>query len=297
MPEYSIESDGLRKRFGNIVALSGLDMFVEEGQVHGFLGPNGAGKSTTIRVLLGLYGRDGGRVHVLGLDPAKYSEEINKAVSYVPGDVVLWPSLTGGQILDVLGGLRGAREPTRERRLIERFGLDISKRCRTYSKGNRQKVSLVAAFAARTQLLVLDEPTSGLDPLMEKAFAETVVEAQEEGRTILLSSHLLDEVQRLCSHVTIVKDGRSVESGDLKTMQALVEVRISAGGDEAQLRSLETKLSASGVDIFYEGHRLYCQVERSMVPCVLGELAGLGVDDVTCGPIGLGDLFLRYYEE
>ena len=193
---------GLVKHFGRFRALDGLDLTVEAGSVHGFLGPNGAGKSTTIRVLLGLYRPDGGSVSVLGCEPWRQAALINRQVSYVPGDVALWPALTGGQVLDALAGLRGSRDAEREAELIERFDLDPSKRVRTYSKGNRQKVALVAALAAPTSLLVLDEPTSGLDPLMERVFTEEVARAAAEGRTVLLSSHILAEVQRLCSAVT-----------------------------------------------------------------------------------------------
>ena len=188
---------GLTKRFGRLTALDGLDLTVAAGSVHGFLGPNGAGKSTTIRVLLGLYRPDAGEVRVLGRDPGRSASAINREISYVPGDVALWPNLTGGQVLDVLAGLRGARDRAREEALIERFDVDPSKKVRTYSKGNRQKVALVAALAAPTRLLVLDEPTSGLDPLMERVFTEEVSAAASAGRTVLLSSHILAEVQRL----------------------------------------------------------------------------------------------------
>ena len=202
--EPPVHVRGLVKRFGHFRALDHLDLEVESGSVHGFLGPNGAGKSTTIRVLLGLYRPDEGSVSVLGREPWRDAALINRQVSYVPGDVALWPALTGGQVLDALAGLRGSRDADREAELIERFDLDPTKRVRTYSKGNRQKVALVAALAAPTRLLVLDEPTSGLDPLMERVFTEEVARAAGEGRTVLLSSHILAEVQRLCSAVTII---------------------------------------------------------------------------------------------
>lgn len=297
MTSSSIAVSGLRKRFGSFEALRGLDLSVETGQVHGFLGPNGAGKSTTIRTLLGLYRADAGLVRVLGADPSRRSVWINRQVSYVPGDVVLWPNLTGGQVLDVLAGLRGRRDRGRERALIERFDLDVRKRSRAYSKGNRQKVALVAAFAAPTPLLILDEPTSGLDPLMEEAFAQSVTEAAEAGRTVLLSSHILAEVQRLCTHVTIIKSGRVVEQSDLGSMQALVATRIGAGGDERRLASLEGGLVSAGLRPERDGQRVTVQVERSMVPQVLGMVASLDLTEVTCEPASLDDLFLRHYGE
>ncbi|MEU4236006.1 ATP-binding cassette domain-containing protein [Actinoplanes sp. NPDC026619] len=202
-----IEIDGLVKRFGAFTAVDHLDMRVEPGAVHGFLGPNGAGKSTTIRVLLGLYRATAGRVRVLGLDPL----EATRRISYVPGEVTLWRNLTGQEVLDALAGLRGSRDAAAEKRLAADFALDTRRRVRTYSKGNRQKVALVAAFAAPTDLLVLDEPTSGLDPLMEELFQRCVRDAVSAGRTVLLSSHLLGEVEDLCDSVTIIKDGRLVE--------------------------------------------------------------------------------------
>ena len=208
-----IEAEGLIKSFGKVKALDGLDLGVGKGQIHGFLGPNGAGKSTTIRVLLGMYHTDGGRARVMGMDPTRAASHINRRLAYVPGSVSLWPSLTGGQVLDTLAGLRGSRDRAREEELTERFNLDLTKKVRTYSKGNAQKVALVAALSAPVDLLILDEPTSGLDPLMERVFTDAVREAADGGATVLLSSHILAEVQDLCSHVTIVKDGRTVESG------------------------------------------------------------------------------------
>ena len=234
---------GLTKRFGRLTALDGLDLTVAAGSVHGFLGPNGAGKSTTIRVLLGLYRPDAGEVRVLGRDPGRSASAINREISYVPGDVALWPNLTGGQVLDVLAGLRGARDRAREEDLIERLDLDPSKKVRTYSKGNRQKVALVAALAAPTRLLVLDEPTSGLDPLMERVFTEEVSAAASAGRTVLLSSHILAEVQRLCSAVTIIKDGRVVEHGDLEHLQSLAATRIELRAGPERLVSLRSALA------------------------------------------------------
>lgn len=288
---------GLVKHFGRFRALDGLDLTVEAGSVHGFLGPNGAGKSTTIRVLLGLYRPDGGSVNVLGSEPWRQAALINRQVSYVPGDVALWPALTGGQVLDALAGLRGSRDAEREAELIERFDLDPSKRVRTYSKGNRQKVALVAALAAPTSLLVLDEPTSGLDPLMERVFTEEVASAAAEGRTVLLSSHILAEVQRLCSAVTIIKDGRVVEQGDLGTLRRLSRTRIELGAAGAELGTVRQAVEALGLDVVEDGGRLSLEVAAEQVPAVLSLAGEHRIQDVTCEPASLEDLFLRHYEE
>ncbi|WP_127842225.1 ABC transporter ATP-binding protein [Actinomyces wuliandei] len=296
-PDSPIRVQGLVKRFGRFTALDGLDLEVAVGQVHGFLGPNGAGKSTTIRTLLGLHHPDGGRVRVLGTDPRRAAPEINREISYVAGDVALWPSLTGGQVLDALAGLRGRRDPTREDELIERFALDPSRKVRTYSKGNRQKVALVAALAAPTSLLILDEPTSGLDPLMEQVFMDEVTRAAAQGRTVLLSSHVLAEVQRLCSAVTIIKDGRVVEQGDLTRLQQLARTQIKVGGNADLLRGIAASLPQLEGDLSVEDDRLSVQVSSARVPQVLAAVAAQGATDVSCQPASLEDLFLRHYEE
>lgn len=291
-----IEVRGLVKRFGRLTALDGLDLEVAPGCVHGFLGPNGAGKSTTIRILLGLFRPDAGDVRVLGRQPGRESSIINREVSYVAGDVALWPNLTGGQVLDALAGLRGSRDRARERELIERFELDPTRRVRTYSKGNRQKVALVAALAAPTRLLVLDEPTSGLDPLMERVFTEEIADAVARGRTVLLSSHILAEVQRLCSAVTIIKAGKVVESGDLGTLRSLSETRIEAGGEDSVLARARGDLERLGAAVEDGRERLLVQVPAAQVPDVLGVLAAHRLTEVTCEPASLEDLFLRHYE-
>ena len=295
--EPPVRVRGLVKHFGRFRALDGLDLTVEAGSVHGFLGPNGAGKSTTIRVLLGLYRPDGGSVSVLGSEPWRQAAVINRQVSYVPGDVALWPALTGGQVLDALAGLRGSRDAEREAELIERFDLDPSKRVRTYSKGNRQKVALVAALAAPTSLLVLDEPTSGLDPLMERVFTEEVTRAAGEGRTVLLSSHILAEVQRVCSAVTIIKNGRVVENGDLETLRRLSRTRIEVRAHADQLDALVRALTDAGVGARRDRGRLEVQVAADRVPRVLAAVAEQRVTDVTCEAASLEDLFLRHYED
>ena len=295
--ESPVHVRGLVKRFGRFRALDHLDLEVEAGSVHGFLGPNGAGKSTTIRVLLGLYRPDEGSVSVLGREPWRQAALINRQVSYVPGDVALWPALTGGQVLDALAGLRGSRDTDREAELIERFDLDPSKRVRTYSKGNRQKVALVAALAAPTRLLVLDEPTSGLDPLMERVFTEEVARAAGEGRTVLLSSHILAEVQRLCSAVTIIKSGRVVEHGDLGTLRRLSRTRIELGVPTDELATVSQALKAVGLDVVEDSGRLSLEVSAEQVPAVLSLAGEHRIQDVTCEPASLEDLFLRHYEE
>ncbi len=292
-----IEAEGLIKSFGRAKALDGLDLDVGKGQIHGFLGPNGAGKSTTIRVLLGMYRTDGGRARVLGMDPAHEASAINRRLAYVPGSVSLWPSLTGGQVLDTLAGLRGSRDRAREEELTERFDLDPTKRVRAYSKGNAQKVALVAALSAPVDLLVLDEPTSGLDPLMERVFTDAVREAAEGGATVLLSSHILAEVQDLCSHVTIIKDGRTVESGDLSHLRSLAKtaIRIGVGKSDARRPRLVEALAGLGAPVRPTGTRVETRVPSSLVPKVLGVVAELGADDVQVEPASLEDLFMSHY--
>ena len=217
----AIEVRALRKSFGRTVALDGLDLTVRAGEVHAFLGPNGAGKTTTIRILLGLLAKDGGEARLLGGDPWRDATALHRRLAYVPGDVTLWPGLTGGEIIDLLGRLRGGQDAKRRQALIERFDLDPAKKARAYSKGNRQKVALIAALASDAELLLLDEPTSGLDPLMEAAFRECVNEERREGRTVLLSSHILAEAEALSDRVTIIRDGRAVETGTLAEMRHL----------------------------------------------------------------------------
>lgn len=290
-PEAAIEVEGLVKRFGTFMAVDDFSLHVSPGEVHGFLGPNGAGKSTTIRVLLGIYRRDAGTVSVLGHDPQQRPAQVTRAISYVPGDVALWPALTGQQCLDVLAGLRGGGryDVQRERELVAQFALDPSKRVRSYSKGNRQKVALVAAFAADTPLLVLDEPTSGLDPLMEEIFQRCVREAAQGGRSVLLSSHILSEVESLCEHVTIIKDGHLVDSGSVAQMKHLAASTITAALRGAPPQGLP-------VEFEHKDGRLTAQVQSGDVPRVLGALVEAGATDITCTPASLDELFLKHYE-
>ena len=287
-----IEISGLVKRFGATTALDGLDLTVRRGEVHGFLGPNGAGKSTTIRVLLGLLHADGGTTRLLGDDPWRDAAELHRRLAYVPGEVNLWPNLTGGETIDLLGSLRGGLDHTRRAELLERFELDPTKKGRSYSKGNRQKVALVAALAADVELLLLDEPTSGLDPLMEAVFQQCIDEFRGEGRSVLLSSHILAEVERLCDRVSIIRAGRTVESGTLSELRHLTRTSVSA-----ELETSPTGLDRlDGVhDLVVEGNRAVFEVETERLGDALVALGQFGVRSLTSQPPTLEALFLRHY--
>ncbi|WP_329615360.1 ABC transporter ATP-binding protein [Streptomyces brevispora] len=283
---------GLHKSFGRTHALDGLDLAVESGEVHGFLGPNGSGKSTTIRVLLGLLRADAGAAQLLGRDPWRDAVELHRRVAYVPGDVTLWRNLSGGEVIDLYGRLRGGLDAARRADLVERFELDPTKKGRTYSKGNRQKVALVAAFASDVDLLILDEPTSGLDPLMEEVFQSCVAEERDRGRTILLSSHILSEVESLCDRVSIIRQGRTVETGSLAGMRHLTRTNISA-----ELAAEPNGLAGlPGVhDLDIQGHRVTLQVDTDKLDAVLKSLSASGVRSLTSTPPTLEELFLRHY--
>lgn len=290
-PTPVIEASGLVKSFGRFKALDGLDLEVAAGEVHGFLGPNGAGKSTTIRALLGTLRLDGGAARVLGRDCWGEVEEIHRRLAYVPGDVALWPNLSGGETVDLLLRLRGI-DPAASRRaeLLERLELDPSKKGRAYSKGNRQKVALVAAFAAPVQLLALDEPTSGLDPLMERVFDELVAEVRAEGTTVLLSSHILGEVERLADRVTIIREGRTVESGTLADLRHLRRNHVRA----EVARALPGGLA--GVhDLREQDGVVTCTVDPHGLPALLSALERAGVRGLTVTPPSLEELFLDAY--
>ncbi|MGW5878851.1 ABC transporter ATP-binding protein [Nocardiopsis terrae] len=287
-----IDARGVDKYFGRFQALDKLDLTVGTGQVAGFLGPNGSGKSTTIRVLLGLLRADSGSVRLLGGDPWKEAVTLHRRLAYVPGDVSLWSNLTGGQAIDLLGRLRGGLDARRRKDFLERFELDPTKKARTYSKGNRQKVALVAALASDAELLILDEPTSGLDPLMEAVFTECVREVKEEGRTVLLSSHILSEVEKLCDTVTIIRQGRAVESGTLDDLRHLTRSTVHAEveGDPAPLSSLP------GVhDPEIDGRRISFSVDHEHLGPVLSEVTSLGVRSLVSNPPSLEELFMRHY--
>ncbi|RAO58510.1 ABC transporter ATP-binding protein [Micromonospora saelicesensis] len=290
MPVISIGN--LVKTFGAIRALDGLDLHVEQGEVHGFLGPNGSGKSTTIRILLGLLRRDSGDAQVLGADPWRDAVRLHRRLAYVPGDVSLWPNLTGGEAIDLLGQLRGGLDRRRRDELLHRFDLDPTRRCRTYSKGNRQKVAIVAAFSSPVELYVLDEPTSGLDPLMEAVFQDEVRRVKQAGATVLLSSHVLAEVEALCDRVSIIREGRTVESGTLTELRHLTRTAVT----------VETASPVTGLDALPGVHdvhevdgRTHLEVEPAHLDELLGQLIRFGVRALTSTPPTLEQLFLRHY--
>lgn len=292
----AVEVHDLRKAFGHVQALDGLDLTVRAGEVAGFLGPNGAGKSTTIRVLLGLLRPDSGSARLLGGDPWHDAVDLHRRLAYVPGDVNLWPNLTGGEAIDLLTRLRGSVDPQRKKLLLDRFELDPSKKARTYSKGNRQKVALVAAFASDVELLVLDEPTSGLDPLMESVFTLCVREVTAEGRSVLLSSHILAEVEKLCDTVTIIRAGRTVQSGTLTELRHLTRSSVTAvtERDPSALDALDG-VHDLVVEPGADGTRARFDVDNDHVEAVLRALTDLGLRSVTVNPPSLEELFLRHY--
>ncbi|MET9022075.1 ABC transporter ATP-binding protein [Actinopolymorpha sp. NPDC004070] len=294
MTELAISVSGLRKSFGRTVALDDLDLSVRAGEVHGFLGPNGAGKSTTIRILLGLLRADAGQVNLLGGDPWKDATSLHRRLAYVPGDVTLWPSLSGGEVIDLLGRLRGGLDPHRRADLLERFELDPRKKGRAYSKGNKQKVGLIAALASEVELLLLDEPTSGLDPLMEEVFQQCIHEERQRGRTVLLSSHILAEVEALCDRVSIIRRGHTVESGTLAELRHLTRTSI-----QADLATPPNGLaSLPGVhDLEVDGTRVRCEVDTSRLDVLMAELTRSGLRGLTSQPPTLEELFLRHYQD
>ena len=293
MSEHAaIEVRSLTKTFGSVRALDGLDLSVAGGEVHGFLGPNGAGKSTTIRILLGLARADSGTVRVLGADPWTDAVALHRHMAYVPGDVTLWPTLTGGETIDLLARMRGGLDTERRDELVERFSLDPTKKSRTYSKGNRQKVSLVSAFSSHARLLLLDEPSTGLDPLMENVFQQCVGEARDRGVTVLLSSHILAETEALCDRVTIIRAGRTVESGTLDSMRHLSRTSITA-----ELLRRPTGLdSIPGVDdVSVNGTTVRAQVDGESLAQVIKVLGEAGIRSLVSQPPTLEELFLRHY--
>ncbi len=289
----AISVSGLVKTFGQTRALDGLDLTVRTGEVHGFLGPNGSGKSTTIRVLLGLLRADAGETRLLGGDPWADATSLHRRLAYVPGDVSLWPTLSGGEVIDLLGRLRGGLDKQRRADLLERFDLDPTKKARTYSKGNRQKVALVAALASNVELLILDEPTSGLDPLMEAVFQDCITEERGRGRTVLLSSHILAEVETLCERVSIIRLGRTVETGTLSELRHLTRTSISA-----ELAAAPNGLTNHpGVhDLKVDGAQVKFDVDTKELDSVLRQLTQVGVRSLTSQPPTLEELFLRHYE-
>jgi ABC-2 type transport system ATP-binding protein len=288
----AISVSGLVKTFGSTRALDGLDLVVEAGEVHGFLGPNGAGKTTTIRVLLGLLRADSGSVVLLGGDPWRDAVALHRRLAYVPGEVMLWPRLSGGEVIDLMGRLRGDLDPRRRDELLERFELDPTKKARTYSKGNRQKVGLVAALASSAELLILDEPTSGLDPLMEAVFQDCIREVRSEGRTVLLSSHILAEVEALCDRVSIIRSGRTQQSGTLQELRGMTRTSITA----EVARSADGLAGLPGIHgLEVEGARVRFDVDTVHLEAAVQRLGELGLRSLESHPPTLEELFLRHY--
>lgn len=288
-----VKMQNVTKRFGKFTALDGLNIEVNKGEVFGFIGPNGAGKSTAIRVLLGILKASEGEVTIFGKDAWKDAVEIHKRIAYVPGDVNLWPNLTGGEVIDLFVKLRGTNNKSRREELIKKFNLDPTKKCRTYSKGNRQKVALVAAFSSDADLYILDEPTSGLDPLMEKVFQECVMDAKKEGKSILLSSHILSEVEKLCDKVGIIRQGQMIETGSLSELRhltrtnLLVETRkpIPSLSELAGVHAIEKKEQA-----------LSFQVDTEELNNVIAHVSQFEIVRLESAPPTLEDLFMRHYE-
>lgn len=282
----------LTKKFGKFTALNKVNLELEKGDIYGFIGPNGAGKTTTIRILLGILKASGGKATVFGQDVWKDAVSIHKNLAYVPGDVKLWPNLTGGELIDLFIKLRGSNNKTRRDELIERFQLDPTKKCRTYSKGNRQKVALIAAFASDADLYILDEPTSGLDPLMEQIFRELILEARDQGKTILLSSHILHEVEKLCNKVSIIREGQIIEAGDLKKLRHLTRTRMEV----ETKRQLEGFDRVKGVhDLYIKDKTVYFQVDSEEINNVIKFISPFEILRLESAPPTLEDLFMRHY--
>lgn len=292
MSVLSLETVKMSKKFGKFTALDGIDLKVNEGEVFGYIGPNGAGKTTTIRVLLGILQATEGSAKVFGMDAWRDAVKIHKRIAYVPGDVNLWPNLTGGEVIDLFVSLRGKHDKARREKLLKAFDLDPSKKCRTYSKGNRQKVALVAAFASDVGLYILDEPTSGLDPLMEQVFQECVLELKNSGKGIFLSSHIMSEVEKLCDRISIIREGRIVETGTLAEMRHLTRVTMNIETE----KPVEGLVGLKGIHGVTEHHSgLSFQVDSSEVSEVVSHIAKYGVKKIESTPPTLEDLFMRHY--
>jgi ABC-2 type transport system ATP-binding protein len=289
----AVKTRNVSKKFGKFTALNGVNMEVSKGEVYGFIGPNGAGKSTTIRILLGILKATGGEAEIFGKDVWKDAVEIHKHLAYVPGDVNLWPNLTGGEVIDLFMKLRGTTNRKLRAELIEKFTLDPTKKCRTYSKGNRQKVALIAAFASEADLYILDEPTSGLDPLMEKVFQDCVMEAKLAGKSVLLSSHILSEVERLCDKVGIIRQGQIIETGTLNELRHLTRTHLLI-----ETKQPLTALSQlKGVyDIKEKDRALSFQVDSNELDAVMKYISQFGLTKLESMPPTLEDLFMRHYE-
>ncbi|HTX61727.1 MAG TPA: ABC transporter ATP-binding protein [Methanobacterium sp.] len=289
-----IEIKDLTKYYGKHRALNKVDLTVEEGEVYGFIGPNGAGKSTTLRIIMGLLGKDGGEIKLLGEDPWNNAVELHRKVAYVPGEVNLWPNLTGGEVIDLLGKLRGGFRRERKDELLKRFRLEPNKKCGTYSTGNKQKVALISAMVCDVELYIFDEPTLGLDPLMEEVFREYIKELQEEGKTILLSSHILEEVEALCDRVSIIKEGEIIESGTFTELRHLTRTSMMVGSKNP-ITGLE---DLEGVhDLTVDGENVKFSVDSEKIDSVLKYISQFQVNSLISNPPTLEELFIRYYSD
>ncbi len=288
-----LEVKNLSKRFGKFHALNGVNIAMNKGEVYGFIGPNGAGKSTTIRVLLGILKASEGTAKIFGKDVWSDAVEIHKRIAYVPGDVNLWPNLTGGEVIDLFVKLRGGNNKSRREELIKKFNFDPTKKCRTYSKGNRQKVALVAAFSSDADLYILDEPTSGLDPLMEQIFQECVMESKSAGKSVLLSSHILSEVEKLCDRVGIIRQGEIIETGTLSELRHLTRTNL-----HVETKKTMTALSEiNGIhEINKQGEAVSFQVDTEEMDTVMKHISQFGIVKLESSPPTLEDLFMRHYE-
>nr|WP_312579223.1 ABC transporter ATP-binding protein [Sedimentibacter sp.] len=287
----AIETRKLTKSFGRQEALRGVDLTVKQGEVYGFIGPNGAGKSTTIRILLGMLKKNDGEAKLLGGDPWNDAVSLHQRLVYVPGDVTLWPNLTGGEVIDFLGRLHGKFDTSRRKMLLDRFQLDPKKKCRSYSKGNRQKVALVSAFASDAELLILDEPTSGLDPLMEQIFQECIFEVKKQGKTVFLSSHILAEVEALCDRIGIIRQGKIVESGTLEELRHLTRttftVELARSANLYQLQGVH--------NVSQKKEKWHFSVDANAIESVMAALAPMGIKSLTAEPPTLEELLMRHY--
>lgn len=289
-----ITTQNLTKIYGSVKALNGLELEVKKNEVYGFIGPNGAGKSTTIRILLGLLRSSGGQAYLFGKDAWQDAPNLHSRLAYVPSDVNLWPNLTGGEVIDLLAKMRGRFDAKRKTDLLERFNLDPTKKCRTYSKGNRQKVAIISAFVSDVELLILDEPTSGLDPLMEMQFQDCIRRAKEDGKTVLLSSHILSEVERLCDKIGIIKDGAMVESGTLSELRHLTQTRFTV--ETTSPIPQKVLLDLNGVfNVKAEGNHAAFSIESDAINLVLQNLTQYGVVNLNSNPPTLEELFIRHY--
>ena len=292
MPPITLETTHLTKKFGALTALNDICLQVNQGEVFGYIGPNGAGKTTTIRLLLGILRATSGSAKVFGMDAWKQAVEIHRRIAYVPGDVNLWPNLTGGEVIDLFVRLRGSQDRQRREKLLAMFELDPSKKCRAYSKGNRQKVALVAAFASEAELYILDEPTSGLDPLMELVFQECVLEQKRQGKGVFLSSHIMSEVERLCDRVGIIREGQLAETGTLSQLRHLTRVTMTVETEAP----LDNPASLPGVHATERANAGWTfQVDSDDVGAVISAIAPLGITKLESMPPTLEDLFMRHY--